>query len=94
LHARAQTPLSHSQEEWVLGGLLKNSVVAELTPRKDGRTVDVGFRQFRIGWLPVNVDPAKFKGVLETTFLDDEIRISRGDKGNIFVLAREGPPDI
>ncbi|KAJ1627304.1 plastid lipid-associated protein/fibrillin conserved domain-containing protein, partial [Pavlovales sp. CCMP2436] len=83
--------LAAKNEEWVLGGILKNSVVAQLTPRKDGRTVDVGFKQFRIGWVPVNVDPAKFRGVLETTYLDDDLRISRGDKGNLFVLAREGP---
>lgn len=54
--------------------------------------MDVGFTQFRVGWIPFNVDPAKFQGVLETTFLDDDVRLSRGDKGNLFVLVREGPP--
>ena len=86
--------LAAKNEEWILGGLVKNAVKAELKPRKDGKTVDVGFVQFRIAGFPVNVDPLKFKGVLETTFLDDSLRISRGDKGNLFVLSREGPPVI
>jgi len=86
--------LAAKNEEWILGGLVKNAVKAELKPRADGKTVDVGFVQFRIGGFPVNVDPLKFKGVLETTFLAEELRISRGDKGNLFVLSREGPPVI
>jgi hypothetical protein len=86
--------LAAKNEEWILGGLVKNAVKAELKPRKDGKTVDVGFVQFRLAGFPVNVDPLKFKGVLETTYLDDSLRISRGDKGNLFVLSREGPPVI
>ena len=56
-------------EEWVLGGLLKNQVRAELTPRDDGRTVDVQFVRFGIGWLRIPA-PKSAKGVLETTYLD------------------------
>ena len=81
--------LAAKNEEWVLGGLLKNQVRAELTPRDDGRTVDVQFKRFGIGWLRVPA-PASAKGVLETTFLDESLRISRGDKGNLFVLVRVG----
>lgn len=80
-------------EEWVLSGLLKNQVVAELEPRDDGRTVDVQFKRFGIGWLRVPA-PASARGVLETTFLDEALRISRGDKGNLFVLVRQGGPRI
>jgi len=86
--------LEAKNEEWILGGLVKNAVRAKLTPRTDGRTVDVGFTQFRVGGIPFNVGPGRFKGVLETTFLDDELRISRGDRGNLFVLVREGPPAV
>tara|TARA_B110001452_G_scaffold54849_1_gene42292 strand:+ start:1138 stop:1770 length:633 start_codon:yes stop_codon:yes gene_type:complete len=82
--------LAAKNEEWVLRGLLKNSVRAELTPRDDGRTVDVQFKKFGIGWLRIPA-PASARGVLETTFLDDSLRISRGDKGNLFVLVRDGP---
>ena len=51
-------------EEWVLMGLLKNQVRAELTPRDDGRTVDVQFKQFGIGWLRV---PAPVAGESHAT---------------------------
>ena len=81
--------LAAKNEEWVLGGLLKNQVRAELIPRDDGRTVDVQFKRFGIGWLRVPA-PASARGVLETTFLDDSLRISRGDKGNFFCLVRVG----
>ena len=73
----------------MLLGLLKNMVRARLTPRDDGRTVDVQFLRFGIGWLRIPA-PAAAKGVLETTYLDDTLRVSRGDKGNLFVLVREG----
>lgn len=81
--------LAAKNEEWVLLGLLKNMVRARLTPRDDGRTVDVQFLRFGIGWLRIPA-PAAAKGVLETTYLDDTLRVSRGDKGNLFVLVREG----
>lgn len=85
--------LAAMNEEWVLGGLLKNQVRAELAPRDDGRTVDVQFKRFGIGWLRVPA-PASARGVLETTYLDDALRVSRGDKGNLFVLVREGASRI
>ena len=72
--------LAAMNEEWVLGGLLKNQV-PRVAPRDDGRTVDVQFKRFGIGWLRVPA-PASARGVLETTYLDDALRVSRGDKGN------------
>ena len=48
-----------------------------LTPRDDGRTVDVQFKQFGIGWLRVPA-PASARGILETTYLDESLRVSRG----------------
>lgn len=86
--------LAAKNEEWVLMGLLRNSVVAGLEPRDDKRTVDVQFKRFGIGWIRVPA-PEAARGFLETTFLDDTMRISRGDKGNLFVLVREkGGPRI
>ena len=85
--------LTAKNEEWVLGGLLRNSVRARLEPRDDGATVDVIFKRFGIGWLKLPA-PKSARGVLTTTYLDDEMRISRGDRGNIFVLVKEGPSKI
>jgi PAP_fibrillin len=50
--------------------------------------VNVQFKQFEIGALKVKA-PAKARGALDTTYLDNTLRLSRGDKGNIFVLIKE-----
>ena len=85
--------LKAKNEEWTLGGLLKNQVIADLVPQADGRTVDVQFTRFGIGWLRIPA-PKSARGVLSTTYLDETLRISRGDKGNLFVLVREGPSRV
>ena len=63
--------LAAKNEEWVLRGLLKNSVRADLTPRDDGRTVDVQFKKFGIGWLRI---PAPLAAACSGDFLDDSLR--------------------
>jgi hypothetical protein len=61
-------------------------VTAELDPQSDSFT-NVKFKRFTIG--PVGFDaPESFRGALDVTYLDDDLRLSRGDKGNIFVLTR------
>ena len=30
--------------------------------------------------------PERARGALEITYVDDDVRVSRGDKGNLFVL--------
>lgn len=67
-----------------------NQVYAELTPETDSR-VAVQFKQFRIGGLIRVTAPDSAKGKLDTTFLDEELRISRGDKGNLFILRQRDP---
>ena len=77
---------------------------ADLTP-VDESEVNVQFDTFKLlGFIPVKAPPsAKGRelvvegvgqgrggvGSLKTTFLDEEIRISRGDKGNLFVLVMD-----
>mmetsp|Transcript_97923 Transcript_97923/g.281717 ORF Transcript_97923/g.281717 Transcript_97923/m.281717 type:complete len:192 (-) Transcript_97923:54-629(-) len=61
-------------------------VTAELAPQNDQLT-NVQFKQFRVGPIGFKA-PETFKGYLDITYLDDEVRLTRGDKGNIFVLTR------
>lgn len=67
-----------------------NAVTADLTPVSKSQ-VKVQFDTFKIGNIvPIKAPPAA-KGSLDTTYVDSEMRISRGDKGNLFVLLMEDP---
>mmetsp|Transcript_10560 Transcript_10560/g.23780 ORF Transcript_10560/g.23780 Transcript_10560/m.23780 type:complete len:288 (-) Transcript_10560:189-1052(-) len=51
-------------------------------------TIGVRFDVFRLfGWLSVKA-PESATGILEVTYLDEDLRLSRGDRGNLFVLRR------
>jgi PAP_fibrillin len=65
-----------------------NSVTARLTPTSASR-VDVQFLFFKIlNVIPIKA-PERARGWLDTTYVDSEMRISRGDKGNLFVLVQD-----
>lgn len=61
-------------------------ITAKLSPRNTQLT-DVKFERFSIGPVGFNA-PDSFRGFLDVTYLDDEVRLTRGDKGNLFVLTR------
>lgn len=67
-----------------------NQVTANLTPLS-GRKVAVKFDVFKIAGLISVKAPDRARGELEITYLDEELRISRGDKGNLFVLKMVDP---
>ncbi|GLJ46583.1 hypothetical protein SUGI_0981720 [Cryptomeria japonica] len=67
-----------------------NQVTANLTPLSGSR-VSVKFDKFKIAGL-ISIDaPPQAQGELEITYLDDELRVSRGDKGNLFILRMADP---
>ncbi|XP_057976507.1 probable plastid-lipid-associated protein 4, chloroplastic isoform X2 [Malania oleifera] len=67
-----------------------NQVTADLTPL-NSRKVAVKFDYFKIaGVIPIKA-PGRARGELEITYLDEELRISRGDKGNLFILKMIDP---
>jgi hypothetical protein len=70
--------------ETVLG--FTNAVDIALQPATRNR-VDVKFEKFRVGPLAFPA-PASLRGSLDTTYLDEDMRISRGDKENLFILLR------
>lgn len=65
---------------------IPRKVTAELKPLTSTK-VAVQFKKFTVGPFSFNA-PASFKGELDITYVDDGLRLSRGDKGNIFVLTR------
>eukprot|EP00571_Detonula_confervacea_P017001 CAMPEP_0172308084 /NCGR_PEP_ID=MMETSP1058-20130122/8795_1 /TAXON_ID=83371 /ORGANISM="Detonula confervacea, Strain CCMP 353" /LENGTH=231 /DNA_ID=CAMNT_0013020433 /DNA_START=155 /DNA_END=850 /DNA_ORIENTATION=+ len=82
------TTLSAKNSEIIRFGIVDvpRSVSAELSP-VNGRLTDVKFKRFMLG--PLGFDaPDSARGGLDVTYLDDEVRLTRGDKGNIFVLTR------
>jgi hypothetical protein len=70
----------------VFGIKIEQKVKAELKPLSKSK-VAVQFKTFYIGPLSFKA-PESAKGTLDTTYLDNDFRISRGDKGNLFVLTR------
>lgn len=69
---------------------LRSSVDVELSRKAGDRGVNAKFTRFRIG--PVSVPaPDGLRGELDVTYLDEQLRLSRGDKGNFFVLLRNSP---
>ena len=52
-------------------------------------TVKVQFKEFSVGPISFKPEGDKFRGELSVSYLDDDMRISRGDLGNAFVLLRE-----
>ncbi|XP_022762244.1 probable plastid-lipid-associated protein 4, chloroplastic isoform X2 [Durio zibethinus] len=67
-----------------------NQVTADLTPL-NAKKVAVKFDTFKIGGLIPIKAPGRARGELEITYLDEELRISRGDKGNLFILKMVDP---
>ncbi|GAX84938.1 hypothetical protein CEUSTIGMA_g12359.t1 [Chlamydomonas eustigma] len=67
-----------------------NQVSAELTPVSVNK-VAVQFKEFRIFNLFAVKAPASAQGELTVTYLDEDLRISRGDKGNLFILTMDDP---
>jgi hypothetical protein len=71
---------------------LERKVKASLTPVGPSE-VAVQFEEFSFAFpstppfLKVK-SPASFKGRLDVTYIDSDLRLSRGDKGNIFVLEK------
>ena len=75
-----------NQEGWPT----RTAVLADLEPSSPSE-VAVQFRTFLLGGLLPVPAPARARGALDTTFLDAELRIGRGDKGNLFVLVQDDP---
>lgn len=55
----------------------------------DKNTVAVKFKEFKVlnGLISVPA-PETATGILQFTYLDEDLRLSRGDRGNLFVLRR------
>ncbi|KAK4401936.1 putative plastid-lipid-associated protein 4, chloroplastic [Sesamum angolense] len=67
-----------------------NQVTANLTSL-NSKKVAVQFDVFKIGGLIPIKAPGRARGELEVTYLDEELRVSRGDKGNLFILTMVDP---
>jgi hypothetical protein len=71
---------------------LYNTVSADLRPMSVSK-VAVQFDEFGLlgGKVLKFKAPESAKGELDMTYLDEELRVSRGDKGNLFVLRMVDP---
>ncbi|THG06619.1 hypothetical protein TEA_005242 [Camellia sinensis var. sinensis] len=67
-----------------------NQATANLVPL-NARRVAVKFDSFKIGSLIPIKSRGSGHGQLEITYLDEELRISRGNQGNLFILRMVDP---
>ncbi len=80
--ADGETLSARNRETWPLF----NQVSAELIPESKSK-VKVQFKEFKIlGLIPIKAPPSA-SGELAVTYLDEDLRISRGNRGNLFVLS-------
>lgn len=63
-------------------------VTAKLIPQSPSQ-VEVRFQRFYVGPFTFPA-PSFFRGTLNVTFVDDNLRLSRGNKGSLFVLTKYG----
>ncbi|KAA8493936.1 putative plastid-lipid-associated protein 4, chloroplastic [Porphyridium purpureum] len=79
-----------NEETTMLFGVLPAKVAVRASLEiKSSTRVNVKFEEFSfLGFLKVKA-PDTFRGWLETTYLDESLRISRGNLGNVFVLIKE-----
>lgn len=80
---RAEKLEARNQETWPFF----NAVEATLEPVNSSK-VNVKFDTFYIGSVIPIKAPDSARGELTITYLDDTLRISRGNKGNLFILSR------
>ncbi|OLP89941.1 putative plastid-lipid-associated protein 4, chloroplastic [Symbiodinium microadriaticum] len=80
------------------GGVARNLEFTPLGPNRvdaetwveglEKTTVGVRFKVFTLfGLLPIQA-PDSATGILQVTYLDENLRLSRGDRGNLFVLRK------
>lgn len=62
-----------------------SDLTATIAPEGDKR-VNVQFKKLTFGPLKLNFESNNW---LDITFLDSDTRISRGGRGNVFVLVRD-----
>ncbi|KAK7412077.1 hypothetical protein VNO78_03524 [Psophocarpus tetragonolobus] len=67
-----------------------NQATANLVPL-NSRRVAVKFDFFKIASLITIKSPGSGRGQLEITYLDEDLRISRGNRGNLFILKMVDP---
>ncbi|CAJ1963628.1 unnamed protein product [Sphenostylis stenocarpa] len=67
-----------------------NQATANLVPL-NSRRVAVKFDFFKIANLIPIKSPGSGRGELEITYLDEDLRISRGNRGNLFILKMVDP---
>ena len=78
---------AENSETVILWGFkIPRKVVAEIVPTSKSN-VNVFFKRFFVGPISFTL-PVDAKGSLDTVYLDENLRISVGDKGNTFILTK------
>lgn len=72
-----------------LGGVKWRNCVEGVIEVVSGKRFNVFFKRFDFnGWFGVKA-PERFRGWQDITYLEDGVRVARGNRDNVFVLVRE-----
>eukprot|EP01031_Cornospumella_fuschlensis_P034220 gene34221-41420_t len=69
---------------------IPRKAIAELTTVEPPQRANVRFVKFFVGPVPIPISGSA-GAFLDVTYVDEDLRLSRGNKGNIFVLSKYSP---
>lgn len=83
----------------ILGNTGEFLITGSAKPLDDGKRLGVTFDavELRLGSLPpfcIGLGWANASGWVRTTYVDDNLRVGRGDKGSVFVAGKIGSPAV
>eukprot|EP00879_Flechtneria_rotunda_P008718 GHRR01009132.1.p1 GENE.GHRR01009132.1~~GHRR01009132.1.p1 ORF type:complete len:272 (+),score=87.99 GHRR01009132.1:82-897(+) len=81
-------------EFWGKDGVINVDGPASVVRTANGERIEATFKEAELNWgdlrIPFPIGAFSPSGYIDTVYLDEDLRISKGDKGSIFIARRAG----